>query len=815
MINYLQKTIPQLSQLRKTLPASEERAIARLLKSISDKKPLSELKKLDLTKYETEYSELSKLTTGEIATILKKEIKTRPIIEILICSYILYASETKLVWSKRAPAIHFNEYHNQDIAFFRHQNSLKPIHQPEKSITKFIHGRRSMPSSAPFPGIYDAYRVAYMIEIRDNMGPYSGVDYQSLKKGVQTGGTAGGVEDCIAYYWKERPADQMYLTGTKGLLKKFNTKRLGPLMESAGLIANTQLYNKRARKSGDTIEIKEYYGGNLTMGSIQSGAHARSDSIMIMYVDEIDLAEAQMASGEGNVLDVLDGRLTAFEGRSKMFSLSTPRVYGNSLIDIQYERGDKRKYFVPCPHCGKMQWLCLGDEKSNYGLKGDFTAGTLENGYYLCYHCHDAIFEGHKAQMIKSGFWQPTVDRPAIKNNRSYHLPSFYSPFMSWKKIVQKWVEADKEGDDGMRSFTNLYLGKSFEPSGERPDISSVIEIKSKHKSGEVPNGILYLTMAADIQRGKDRWKKHTNQEINKIAADLTKKKDWKKLDALKLPRLEVEVIGHGRNFRTASIIYKKFYGQLSDYTAGAWLKFTEWRNIDPGGLKFQRADGFEFPIRMIFVDSGWSPTEEMIDVVYNYCHMWDRMYSIKGAGTYRQDKQKMNDITPHVASDIMRFKLTKSGEFPLILIHGNYYKRMIYRNFKNDVTRINDQPPNTHITPSDYPDSYFEALRAEKQKSNGEFWNPSRKPNEALDLLVYNKAASDFFIQDEIIRLQEVAKVRFPQLKNTRSSQVREKLNELANRRIVTDNFEKMLRSQGWGPVISDSEYNNLYGYE
>ena len=78
-------------------------------------------------------------------------------------------------------------------------------------------------------------------------------------------------------------------------------------------------------------------------------------------------------------------------------------------------------------------------------------------------------------------------------------------------------------------------------------------------------------------------------------------------------------------------------------------------------------------------------------------------------------------------------------------------------------------------------------------------FWNESKKPNEALDTLVYNKSAADFFIQDLIIRLQEQLKIKFPKLKNTRSMEVREKLNELANREIVTNQLEAELRDQGW----------------
>jgi phage terminase large subunit GpA-like protein len=800
--NYLLQTIPQLTKLRETVPAAQGVAITKLIEAVSEKKPIPALKRIDLTKYEKNFLELSKLTIKELTQTFKKDLHIRPIIDILIIVYIRYASETKLIWSKQAPAVHVNKYLNQDKSFLRSQNQLKPIHQPKKLISEYVNGLRIMPAGSPYPGIYDIYKTPHVIEIVDNMSPYSECRNCAVKKSVQNAFTTGVAENVIAYYIGERPTKILYMTGTNNLLSKFVKGRLQPLIDSCGFqkLIFSQSTKKHNRNTGDTATYKEFIGGSLTLGSFQSSADMRQESSQIALGDEIDLIESQMHTGEGNPLDVRDGRLEAYGDRGKTMDFSTPREYGNSLIDIQHDRGDQRKYMVACPMCGKHQYLSQGDEKSNYGLKGDYTAGRLVQGYYLCYHCHDAIFEPSKNKMLANGYWLPSISNPPDKHFRSYHSPAFYSPsgMISWTKMRKKYDKAEKEGDDGMRSYTNLYLAESFEPTGERPDIKSVIEIRSKYKSGTVPAGILYLSMAADVQRGADKWKKYTNEQIHKLAYDLTKKKDWKKLNALKLPRLEVEVIGHGKGYRTASIIYKKFYGQVTDHTSGAWKLFSDWRNETPEGLRFKREDGYPYPVGVIFIDSGWNPSEDLTNTVYNYCQPWGMTYAIKGTGTYKQDKLKMNDITTHKSSDIQRFKLTKSGEHPLVLIHGNYYKRWIYTNFKNSVTRVNDQPANTHITPADYPDSYFEALRAEKQKTNGDFHNPARKPNEALDLLVYNKAAFDFIVFNEILRLQEIAKHKNPNLalrlkKNDLAA--KEKLKEVANYDIVIANMEEMLR--------------------
>ena len=102
------------------------------------------------------------------------------------------------------------------------------------------------------------------------------------------------------------------------------------------------------------------------------------------------------------------------------------------------------------------------------------------------------------------------------------------------------------------------------------------------------------------------------------------------------------------------------------------------------------------------------------------------------------------------------------------------------------------EQPMNCHITPSDYPDSYFKALRAEEMKTDGSFHNPAGRRNEALDLMVYNLAASDFFIEGRIMADREVEKRINPHFR-------KEKLREIINRKTITDKYECDLRERGW----------------
>lgn len=681
-----------------------------------------------------------------------------------------------------------DKYLSGDIAFLLEMNNRKPTKQPPKLISKYIDGLRVMPPGSPVEGIYKISLTPYLIEPIDNMSPFSETRHTAMKKGVQIAATTGG-ENIIAYFIGGRPSRIMYMSATDDLLEIFSSDRLDPLIDSCGFreLISDQSEAINSRKTGDKSKYKQFPGGVLILTSAQSAGKMRSSSIKIMIRDEIDGAPRQLRTGEGNFLSVSEGRLEAFGNRAKIFDMSTPTLYGESLIDDQFNKGDQRRYMVPCPNCGKFQFLSMGTEKSDYGLKGDYHAGELITGYYQCFHCHDPIYDHHKQFMLANGHWEPSV-KPIDRYFRSYHLPSFYSPpgFTSFTKMRKKYDQAILKGDDEMRSFTNLYLGKSFKPSGERPRFESVIEIKSTYPSGEVPAGIMFLTAAVDVQQGIQKYNEMSNSEILEESVRFEKEKNDVALK--KIPRIEIEICGHGQNFRTASIIRKLVFGRIDDNTSGAWENLEEWAK-ETDNFKFKRKDGYIFQPKMIFIDSGYG---KYTDIVYNFCDSWPGTYAIKGTQTPKQDKMKLADIDEQKNGNIMRFKISNSGASSLILINTNYYKKHIYRNMKNTAGQENNQPANSHQTPGDYPDYYFQELRAEEHKKDGSFHNLAGRNNEALDLLVYNKCAADYFVDGLILADREVYKKRNPRV-------TKEKLRELANRATVMMRYEAELRKKGW----------------
>lgn len=792
MNKFLSLPISELKTQYKTLPAVEGIQVKSILQAITKKAPGPILKESNLFEFEKNYLHLSKKDIPGITEYLKSGIENKSAIDVLISLSILNGSSQKFNWIKpknRATTqkTEVDRYLQNDISFLLEQNDLKPIRQPKKLISEYVHGKRVMPPGSPFEGIYNIYKGQYVVEIANRLSPFDTTRYIALKKGVQIFATTIA-EDGIAYYIGERPSKIMYVSATDALLDKFSTTRLDPLIDSCGL--RDRIYSQsedvKTRKSGNKTQYKEFVGGTLALVSAQSPAGMRSESIKILIIDEIDGAPRLLSTGEGTFLSVLEGRVQAFiEIGGKIFYLSTPGVWGESQIDEKYNEGDKRKFMVDCPMCKKSQWLCQGTETGSYGLKGDYKAGKLEQGYYQCYHCHDAIFESSKIQLLKSGVWVPTVESK-IKHFKSYHLPSFYSPGLAtFTYLREKYDQAVEKGDDEMRSYVNLRLAKSFQSSGEQPPLQSVIELRStKYRSGEVPPGVLYLTMFGDVQKGKDKYQKLEHLGILEEVEQIKKEggDPQKKL----LPRLEFEIYGHGHDYRTSSIIYKIFYGRIDDPTKGAWSDFMEWANETR--LVFKNKKGFVFQPVHVCIDSGYLP-----DVVSNFTSRWPwgGAYPTKGAGTPKKDKMGLMDIDERKRGTPSMYRISKTGSYSFILINTNFYKGCIYRNFRNKPDPINGQPPYCHQTPSDYPDSYFAQLRAESNK-NGDFFNIAQRQNEALDLAVGNKCVADFWIDGRVA-------IHRNNLKKARPGWSKEKINNTEKRTTAMLRFEGLLRAEGW----------------
>ena len=316
--------------------------------------------------------------------------------------------------------------------------------------------------------------------------------------------------------------------------------------------------------------------------------------------------------------------------------------------------------------------------------------------------------------------------------------------------FVDCWKEYLKSIDDpieGPRVFQTLTLGEPYKEQGQKPEVEQVIELRNTdYKSGEVPDGVLFLTCGIDVQRGsqsKDENKRKKNP-----------------------PRLELEVCGHGSGFRTWSIIYSQFEGPVTDVSGGAWQALTEF--VAGGGFEFyRRADGRPFPVQFTLVDSG---DGELTSVVYDFCSLWDNTFPSKGYQWIRRAKSRAasldhDDVMDALAARKYRRSSVGDKQTSLFTISTNFYKNHTYRNLNATKRRLgtDEEWTNAGATqfPRDYPDEYFSMLTAESKKVDGSFVCGSGVRNEALDCRVLNLCAADIYLDSMVNRLRDEAKRR------------------------------------------------------
>ena len=577
-----------------------------------------------------------------------------------------------------------------------------------------------MPTNTPFPGFWDNAKTPYMVELMDSMSPFSPVQIVSVMKGVQLGLTACA-ENVIAYFMDCVPAEILYVSANEELLEKWATKRLEPLIDSIGMRPKifAQIENSKSRRTGDKTFSKEYAGGTLNMASSRSASSLRSDSKRVLVLDEVDGAPALLTTGEGNWLDVAHGRTAAWGARKKIMEFSTPTTHEASLIRDRYEMGDRRKFKVPCPCCGVFDHL----EFRN--LRHEMKGGHLYKVWYECPHCAGQIHNHQKAEMFAAGYWEATAT-PNNKNHRSYWISSMYSApgMLSWYELYQKYLDA-KDDPAKMRSFTNLYLGMPYKEIGSRPKVEKIIELRGEYREGEVPDGVLFITMGVDVQRGSAG-------------------------DPLNPPRLEAEILGHGAGFRTWSLGYKVFEGDTGKSAfEGAWEDMHQWAL--KGGLMLQGR-----PVSLIFIDSG---DGNLVDIVYAFTSRWQNTFPIKGVGALKKRRDETGDEAgPH---DFIRYRAVRSnraGDVTFYDISTHYYKSRTYSNLQIQRRDVEPQRPGFCNFPRDRAEKYFVQLAAEEKRVDGSFHAGGRR-NEALDCRVYALCAGDVYLDSKVNAMRMAAK--------------------------------------------------------
>lgn len=560
----------------------------------------------------------------------------------------------------------------------------------------------------------------YTREIADCFSKGSPVREVAVMKGVQLCFTTSIYDNTIGYCMAYDPSAIMLVSADKGLLKDYKKIKIDDLIDSSGLrervMADTG--NRNSRRQGDTATMIEFVGGFLRLSGSHNANDLKTFPIKILLLDELD-GYPEEIKGEGNPINLAVARTDSYGKDKKIGYISTPSLAHSSHIYEYYEKGDKRKYYVPCPFCGEMQELVFYERNGGlypdemgilqdgvlhkpYGLIFDSEAcknGDYSSVGYKCKHCGNVINEHYKSFMLRSGKWKPTA-KSKVPYYRSYHISALYSPSKEWWEIAKDFIQAGNDPTK-LKVFYNLDLGLPFNDTTAGISVASIHKLRDLSLNNNVlPKEALFLTAAVDVQDD----------------------------------RLEVEIKAWGDRFRNWGIDHRIIKGNTEDSTDPCWEELLYIKDELWGGKQ----------ITYMLIDSG---DGDKTDLVYNFCANYGDgiIFPLKGLASTSRTKEK--------------YKIVNLPDYDtqLVEIYVDSYKNQLARWFNQEWRESDKDYPDGWVSlASGYSDSYLRQLTAEqriKEISDTGFvnirWINKGKRNEAFDLNVYNLCCAEIFINE------------------------------------------------------------------
>lgn len=386
-----------------------------------------------------------------------------------------------------------------------------------------VHRRLSSKFSAE-PGQWRTDRIPYVREIQDSFCDPN-VSRITLIKSAQVGGTEV-MNNCVLYSMDASPGPVLYILPTQDMVEEEMAGRLRSMVEDCPQVARHITEPRRWQTAeGIKLSTMQMYGGYA-----KAPATLTRRACKYVFFDELDNC-AQTAGALGNHLTVAAERITTFGHRGKAMSVTTPTSI-DAPAHIEWEASDKRRYNVPCPHCGAYQILRMDRIQRPQGVEDPEVIEASNCAFYECEDCCEEIHQRWQMWMVRRGLWVPEVQtiaeklpvddeeivrrsalhtderwEPEIMGDKpetrriGFHIWSAYSPWRTWSMILAEFFRV-KNDPARLRVFVNSWLGEAFKEAAEETSYDDFsLKRRDARKKDIVPREAVTICCAADVQK--------------------------------------------------------------------------------------------------------------------------------------------------------------------------------------------------------------------------------------------------------------------------------------------------------------------------
>ena len=625
---------------------------------------------------------------------------------------------------------------------------------------------------------------------------------------ARTGKTIGLIDGWVIYNVICDPADMLIIQMTEEKAREHSKKRLARTFRVSPEVVSRLSPNK----NDNNVYDRTFLAGNyLKIGWPSVNIMSSSDYKCVALTDYDRFPED--IDGEGDAFSLASKRTTTFMSSGMTLVESSP---GRDVKDVKwrrtspheappttgilslYNRGDRRRWYWPCPHCGEYFQPC-GDVVAGFRDIADPVLAS-EAAYIQCPSCSGRIMPEQKRELNGRGVWlrdgeSINADGSRYGDPRRSRIASFWmegpaAAYQTLSQLVYKLLTAEQEyettgSEETLKTVINTDWGLPYLPRASMEQRKSeLLEQRAEPvPSRSVPDGVNFLVATVDVQAGRHR------RFVVQVTGYGSRGERWI-IDRYNITQsLRGDSDGESQRIDPAS--YPEDWDVLlTDVFHKSWPLAS-----DPSQ---------QMRLMAMAVDSGGE--DGVTDNAYKFwrrCRrdgLGKRIYLFKG-DSIRRAKLISRTFPDNTGRTGRRAQA--AGDVPLWLLQTDALKDRV----NNALWRDSPGPGYVHFP--DWLGSWFyDELTYEERSSDGKWSKPGRGANEAFDLMVYAEA---------LVILHGYEKIRWPDAPEWASREtwlecvqdstepssspepVSTPVNKQKRKKTVTDDVNPWLTSGGW----------------
>lgn len=395
------------------------------------------------------------------------------------------------------------------------------------SVSQSAAKYRYVNSPGAYAGPWFNATTPYMTEPMDTFASshFSGMVFVGPAQSAKTDAL---VINCAAYSIKVDPMDMMIVCPTNTAARDFSIRRVDRLNRYSPEIGKMLLPGA----DNDNKFDKLYNTGMILSLSWPTPTELAGKPIGRVVLTDRDRMPDDI-DGDGEPFDLAAKRTTTYGSNAMCVAESSP---SREVTDVKwiartpheappctgiiglYNRGDRRRWYWPCPHCnhffeGRFEMLKYSRSKELSNLERAETV-TME-----CPKCQEHILPDERFEMNLWGSWVKDgeyIDQLGRRLGKGLHtlIASFWlrgvaAAFVDWKKLISMYLDAcddyERTGtEESLKKFYNNDLGEPYYakaslemrlPETIKSRADKVPEELIKH----VPVGVRFITAQVDV----------------------------------------------------------------------------------------------------------------------------------------------------------------------------------------------------------------------------------------------------------------------------------------------------------------------------